>query len=97
MLAGTIILRQRQRISHPWLPEEAFLAEERMEITARIALLRRNLTWLLTPSVVFSALASTAITHNPDDHYAHNPGGFVIRWGYLVLSQESPKRTEADA
>jgi hypothetical protein len=49
MLAGTIILRYRQRKSHPWLPEQEFLNEERNKIVARIALLRRNVMWLFIP------------------------------------------------
>ena len=63
MLGGIIILRQRQRISHPWLPDEAYLAEERMEITARIALFRGNLTWLLTPSVLGFLLWQLPLSH----------------------------------
>jgi hypothetical protein len=52
MVAGIVIFRQRQRISHPWLPTEDFLAKERSKIAARIALLGRNLTWFLIPSVL---------------------------------------------
>jgi hypothetical protein len=51
MLAGIIILRYRLRESHPWLPDEEFLNEERKKIEARIALLRRNVIWLLIPSI----------------------------------------------
>jgi integrase len=63
MLAGTSILRWRQRISHRWLPGEAYLAEERMKITARIALLRRNLTWFLIPSVLGFLLWRIPLSH----------------------------------
>jgi hypothetical protein len=52
MLAGSIILRYRQRESHPWLPEEAFLNEERKKIVARIALMRRNTMWLFIPCML---------------------------------------------
>ena len=45
----------RARVSHPWLPEKEFLAEEREKIAARIALLRRNV-WLVIPAL-FGLLA----------------------------------------
>jgi hypothetical protein len=51
MLAGSIILKYRLRVSHPWLPEKEFLAEEREKIIARIALLRRNVKWFFIPSM----------------------------------------------
>jgi hypothetical protein len=51
MLAGSIILKYRLRESHPWLPEEEFVAEEREKIIARIALLRRNVKWFFIPSM----------------------------------------------
>ena len=51
MLAGSIILKYRLRVSHPWLPEEEFVAEEREKIIARIALLRRNVKWFFIPSM----------------------------------------------
>jgi hypothetical protein len=51
MLAGSIILKYRLRESHPWLPEEEFLAEQRKKIAARIALLRRNVVWFFIPSM----------------------------------------------
>jgi hypothetical protein len=51
MLAGSIILKYRLRVSHPWLPEKEFLAEEREKIIARIALLRRNVRWFFIPSM----------------------------------------------
>ena len=52
MLAGSIILKYRLRESHPWLPEEEFLAEQRKKIAARIALLRRNVRWFLIPALL---------------------------------------------
>jgi hypothetical protein len=52
MLAGTIILRYRLRKSHPWLPEEEFLNEQREKIVARIALMRRNTMWLFIPCML---------------------------------------------
>src|SRR5271157_3349012 len=52
MLAGSIILKYRLRESHPWLPEEEFLAEQRKKIAARIALLRRNVRWFFIPSML---------------------------------------------
>ncbi len=55
MLAGSVILKYRLRVSHPWLPEKEFLAEEREKIAARIALLRRNV-WLVIPAL-FGLLA----------------------------------------
>ena len=51
MVGGTIILKYRLRESHPWLPDEEFLNEERKKIEARIALLRRNARWFFLPSV----------------------------------------------
>ena len=51
MLAGSVILKYRLRVSHPWLPEKEFLAEEREKIIARIALLRRNVRWFFIPSM----------------------------------------------
>ena len=51
MLAGSVILKYRLRESHPWLPEEEFLAEQRKKIAARIALLRRNVRWFLIPAM----------------------------------------------
>lgn len=55
MLAGSVILKYRLRVSHPWLPEKEFLAEERERIAARIALIRRNV-WLVIPAL-FGLLA----------------------------------------
>jgi len=52
MVAGSIILRYRLRESHPWLPEEEFLDEERKKVEARIALMRRNAMWFFTPGVL---------------------------------------------
>lgn len=51
MMAGTIILRYRLQESHPWLPEEEFLNEERNKIEAQIALFRRNVLWLAIPTM----------------------------------------------
>ena len=51
MLAGSVILKFRLRESHPELPREEYLAEERIKIAARIALLRRNVRWFFFPSM----------------------------------------------
>jgi hypothetical protein len=62
MVAGIIILRFRLRESHPWLPEEEFLNEERKKIEARIALLRRNAIWLFIPSIAGFLTWQTALS-----------------------------------
>jgi hypothetical protein len=64
MLAGSIILRYRQRESHPWLPEEEFLNEERTKIVARIALLRRNMMWLFIPAMSGFLTWQTMLSHS---------------------------------
>jgi hypothetical protein len=51
MVAGSIFLRYRLRESHPWLPDEEFLNEERKKVETRIALLRRNALWLFIPAI----------------------------------------------
>ena len=63
MVAGIIILRYRLRESHPWLPDEEFLNEERKKIEAQIALLRRNALWLFIPAVAgLRDVAGSAVT-----------------------------------
>jgi hypothetical protein len=52
MPAGLIILKYRQKESHPELPEKDFLDEERTKVVARIALLRRNAIWLFIPCML---------------------------------------------
>jgi hypothetical protein len=52
MLASSIILKYRLRESHPWLPEEEFLDEERKKIVAQIGLLQRNAKWFFIPSIL---------------------------------------------
>lgn len=51
MTAGAVILKFRLRVSHPELPREQYLAEQRSKIEARISLLRRNIRWLLIPAM----------------------------------------------
>jgi hypothetical protein len=64
MLAGSIILKYRLRESHPELPSEEYLAEERKKIEARIALLRRNATWLLIPCMSGFLTWQIALSHS---------------------------------
>ena len=64
MLAGSVIMRYRLRESHPWLPEEEFLAEERKKIAARIALLRRNVTWFLIPALFGFLAWQAGLSHS---------------------------------
>jgi hypothetical protein len=64
MLAGAIILRYRQRDSHPWLPEEEFLNEERKKVCDRIALLRRNALWFLIPCLAGFLTWQIALSHS---------------------------------
>ncbi len=64
MLAGSIILRYRLRKSHPWLPEEEFLNEERKKIVARLALMRRNTMWLSIPCMLGFLTWQIALSHS---------------------------------
>jgi hypothetical protein len=64
MLAGSIILKFRLRASHPWLPEEEFLAEQRQKIVARIALLRRNVKWFLIPGMLGLLAWQAGLSHS---------------------------------
>jgi hypothetical protein len=64
MVAGVIILRIRQRESHPWLPSEKFLAEERKKVCDRIALLRRNATWFFIPGIAGFLTWQIALSHS---------------------------------
>jgi len=64
MLAGSIILKYRLRESHPWLPEEEFLAEQRKKIAARIALLRRNVKWFFIPSMLGFLAWQAGLSHS---------------------------------
>ena len=64
MLAGSVILKYRLRKSHPWLPEEEFLAEEREKIAARIALLRRNVRWFLIPALLGFVAWQAGLAHS---------------------------------
>jgi hypothetical protein len=64
MLAGSIILSYRQRESHPWLPEEKFLAEQRKKVCDRIALLRRNTRWLFIPCMTGFLTWQIALSHS---------------------------------
>ena len=64
MLAGSIILKYRLRVSHPWLPEEEFVAEEREKIIARIALLRRNVRWFFIPSMLGFLAWQAGLSHS---------------------------------
>jgi len=64
MLAGSVILKYRLRVSHPWLPEKEFLAEEREKIIARIALLRRNVRWFFIPSMLGFLAWQAGLSHS---------------------------------
>jgi hypothetical protein len=64
MLAGSIILKYRLRQSHPELPSEEFLDEERKKVIARIALLRRNTMWLLIPCMAGFLTWQIALSHS---------------------------------
>jgi hypothetical protein len=64
MLAGSIILRYRQRESHPWLPDEEFLNEQRKKVCGRIALLRRNTRWLFIPCMSGFLMWQIALSHS---------------------------------
>jgi hypothetical protein len=64
MLAGSIILKYRLRESHPELPSEKFLDEERKKIVAQIGLLRRNTTWLLIPCMSGFLTWQIALSHS---------------------------------
>ena len=64
MLAGSIILKFRLRESHPELPDEEFLTEEREQIVARIALLRRNVKWFLIPAILGFLAWQAGLAHS---------------------------------
>jgi hypothetical protein len=64
MLAGSVILRFRLKESHPELPREEYLAEQRKKIAARIALLRRNARWFLIPSLLGLLTWQTGLSHS---------------------------------
>ena len=64
MLAGSVILKYRLRVSHPWLPEKEFVAEEREKIAARIALLRRNVKWFLIPALLGFVAWQAGLAHS---------------------------------
>ncbi len=64
MLAGSIILKYRQREPRLWLPSEKFLAEERKKVCVRIALLRCNMTWLFIPCMLGFLTWQIALSHS---------------------------------
>jgi hypothetical protein len=64
MLAGSIILKFRLRQSHPELPREEYLAEQRKKIEARIALLRRNTRWFFIPSMAGFLMWQMGLSHS---------------------------------
>jgi hypothetical protein len=64
MLAGSIILKYRLRVSHPELPRKEFLAEQRRKISARIALLQNNMTWFLIPAMLGFLLWQVTLSHS---------------------------------
>jgi FtsH-binding integral membrane protein len=64
MLAGSIILKYRLRESHPELPREEYLAEQRKKIAARIALLRRNVRWFFIPSLLGLLTWQLGLSHS---------------------------------
>jgi hypothetical protein len=64
MLAGSIILKYRLRESHPELPAEKYLAEQRKKVCDRIALLRRNTMWLLIPCMSGFLIWQIALSHS---------------------------------
>jgi len=64
MLAGSVILKFRLRESHPELPREEYLAEQRKKIAARIALLRRNVRWFFIPSILGLLTWQTGLSHS---------------------------------
>jgi hypothetical protein len=64
MLAGSIILKYRQREHRFWLPSEEFLAEERKKVCDRIALLRRNTRWLWIPGMLGFLTWQIALSHS---------------------------------
>jgi hypothetical protein len=64
MLGGSVILKYRLRVSHPWLPEKEFVAEEREKIAARIALLRRNVKWFLIPALLGFVAWQAGLAHS---------------------------------
>jgi uncharacterized membrane protein YeiB len=64
MLAGSIILKYRQRESHPWLPVEKYFAEQRKKVYDRIALWRRNTRWLLIPCMAGFLTWQIVLSHS---------------------------------
>jgi hypothetical protein len=64
MLAGSVIMKFRLRQSHPELPHEEYLAEQRKKIEARIALLRRNARWFFIPSMVGFLMWQMGLSHS---------------------------------
>jgi hypothetical protein len=74
MLAGSIMLKFRLRVSHPERPAGEYLAEQKNKILARIGLFRRNLRWFLPPSVLGLLLWQVAPIHS-----------VIVKWGLLVL------------
>ena len=64
MLAGSIILKYRQRQPRFWLPSEEFLADERKNVCGRIALLRRNTRWLFIPCMSGFLTWQIALSHS---------------------------------
>ena len=64
MLAGSVSLRFRLRTSHPEWPDGKYLAEQRERISARITLVRRNMTWLFPPSLLGFLLWQIGLSHS---------------------------------
>jgi hypothetical protein len=64
MLAGSVIMKFRLRQSHPELPHEEYLAEQRKKIEARIALLRRNARWCFIPSMAGFLMWQMGLSHS---------------------------------
>ena len=96
MLAGSIILKYRLRESHPWLPEEEFLAEERKKIAARIALLRRNVRWFFIPAMAGLLTWQIGLSHSaPNGSRTRSDRNTRICGSILVLSMEASKGSVA--
>ena len=64
MLAGSIILKFRLRVSHPELPRKEYLMEQRRKISARIALLRNLMTWFFIPAMLGFLFWQVALSHS---------------------------------
>jgi hypothetical protein len=71
MLAGSVIMKFRLRQSHPELPREEYLAEQRKKIEARIALLRRNARWFFIPSMAGFLMWQMGLSHSLEIAVAH--------------------------